>query len=135
MRGGVGDTGLGPLLEGNLAGNVGTRKGATVDTKEFADSLGKEMDARFVHINTFDAGDTAGVRKNLTLNLLAGLDDELMGQVENEKRAVLDRILQGGVGVQVDRQLNSWKILDVLVNTVNHLSQLLRAGIGGIVVL
>ena len=125
----VGDASLGPLLKSDLVGDVGTGKGTTVDTEDSTDGLGEKVNTGSVDVDTFDARDTAGVRNDLAFDLLAGLDDELMGEVENEKGAVLDRILQGRVGVQVDGQLDSWEVLDILMDSVNHLSQFLRASI------
>jgi len=51
--------------------------------------------------------------------------NELVGEVEDKNGGVLDRILKRGIGVQVGGQANPWKVLDILVRTVNHLSQFL----------
>lgn len=123
----VGDGGFGPFFLSNLVGDVGAGQGTTVDTQAPANGLGEEADPLLTDIDALDAGDTAGVGQDLPLDRFTCLVDELVRQVEDEQSAVLDRVLQGRVGVQVGGQANSWKIFHVLVCAVNHVGQLVCA--------
>ena len=123
----VGNGGLGPLFARNLVRNVGTRESTTVDSKGVANGLGEQMRTLLVHINTLDAGDTTGEGQDLALDLLAGLDDELVRQVEHQDGAILDGIDDVGVCDQVGWQVDTRKVLDVLMGLVDDLCQGLRA--------
>ena len=97
----VSDGGLAPLLQSNLVGDVGTGKSTTVDTQSLANGLREQADSVLLDVNTLDTRDTTGVWQDLALDGLAGLVDELMGEVEDEDSAVLHGILQRRVRVQV----------------------------------
>ena len=134
VRGVIGNGGFAPLLSGDLAGNVGAGQGTTVNAEGLANGLREQVDTLLVDIDTLDALDTTGIRQDLALNVLAGSDNELVRQVEHKDSAVLNRIHQIRVCVQVVRQVNSGQVLDVLVLLVNHVRQLLSAGEVGAVV-
>lgn len=99
----VSDSGLTPLLQSNLVGDVGAGKSTTVDAQGLANGLREQADSVLLDVNTLDTGDTTSVWQDLALDGLAGLVDELMGEVEDEDGAVLHGILQRRVGVQVVR--------------------------------
>jgi len=50
------------------------------------------------HSNTLDTAYASSIGKNVTLHLLEYAVDEVVGEVEDKDRGVLDRILEGGVG-------------------------------------
>ena len=123
----VGDGGLGPLLARHLVGDVGTGQGTAVDAELVPDPLREQVGTLLVDVDTLDARDGAGIGGDLALDGLAGADDELVRQVEDQDGAVLDGVDQIRVGHEVGGQLDAGQVLDVLMLGVDNLGQVLGA--------
>ena len=124
-RGVVGNGGLAPLLVGDLAGNVGTAKGAAVDVEALADVVGNKLNLVVGDRDTLDAADAASIWRNVILDLPADVANELVGKVEDKDARVLDGVYQRGVGDNVVRQRDAREVLDVLVVCVDDMGELL----------
>lgn len=75
----IGDGGFGKLLLGDFVGDVGSREGAAVDAEFVADGFREEGDVFAGDVDAFDAGDAAGVGKDVAFHLVAKAADELVG--------------------------------------------------------
>lgn len=61
----------------------------------------------------------------MTLELVADIVDELMGQVEDENGRVLDGVVDGGVGDEVVGEGDAGEVFDVFVVVVDDAGELL----------
>ncbi|KAI7451852.1 Glycerol-3-phosphate dehydrogenase [Hortaea werneckii] len=116
---------LRPLLQGHLGGDVGSAQRAAL-----AAGLG--------HIDTLHAANAAGEGHDVAPEGIAGLGDELVGQVEDEDGGALDGVEQVRVGDDVVGQGDVGQVLDVLMEGVDEGGELLGlAGelVAGVVVL
>ncbi|KAI6750939.1 hypothetical protein HG530_014389 [Fusarium avenaceum] len=78
------------------------------NTSDVGDHLDVEADAVISNIDTLDTADSASVRKDVSVDLLADVCDELVGEVEDEDGGVLDSVADVGVGDEIGGQSDAW---------------------------
>lgn len=120
-----------------LVGDVGTAKSSARDAKSLLDDVGEDADLVVAHVDTLDHGDGVGIGRDVALERLADIKNELscellhaattylVRQHEDEKSRVARGLLDVRDGNNVLGELHVGEVLLVGVLLVDDVRQVL----------